>query len=47
MVLRTTFVQKRDKIIGGRRKLHSEEIHRVNSSKNRIRVIKAKRMRQT
>jgi hypothetical protein len=47
MVLRTIFVQKRDKIIGGRRKLHNEEIHKVNSSTNRIRVMKSRRMRQT
>jgi hypothetical protein len=38
-LLRTIFVPKRVEIKGGRRKLHNEEIHKLNSSTNRIRVM--------
>jgi hypothetical protein len=34
-----------DKIIGGWRKLHKEELHNMHSSPNRIRMIKSRRMR--
>jgi hypothetical protein len=39
-------VLKRDEIIGGWRKLHSEELHNMYSSPNIIRVIKSRRMRE-
>jgi hypothetical protein len=44
-VLRRTFGQKRDEVIGGWRKLHSKEIHNLYSSPSIIRMIKSKRMR--
>jgi hypothetical protein len=36
---------KRDEMIGGRRKLHNEELHNLYSSQNIIRMIKPRRMR--
>jgi hypothetical protein len=36
---------KRDEIIGGRRKLHNEELHNLYSSPYVIRMIKTRRMR--
>jgi hypothetical protein len=45
--LRTIFVPQRTGIKGGRRKLHNEEIHKLNSSKDRIRLTKSRSMRQT
>jgi hypothetical protein len=44
-VLRKIFRQKRDEIIGGYRKLHSEELHNLYASPNVIRMIKSRRMR--
>jgi hypothetical protein len=44
-VLRGIFGQKRDKVIGCRRKLHNEELHNLYSSPSIIRMIKARRMR--
>jgi hypothetical protein len=39
------FVPKRAEIMVGRRKLQSEEVHKLNYSTNRVRVMKT-RMRQ-
>jgi hypothetical protein len=36
---------KRDEVTGGRRKLHTEEIHHLHSSPNIIRMIKSRRFR--
>jgi hypothetical protein len=44
MVLRRIFGPKRDKMIGGWRKLHNEEFHNLYSSSSIIRMIKSKRM---
>jgi hypothetical protein len=44
-VLRRIFGPRRDEVIGGWRKLHSEELHGLYSSPRIIRVIKARRMR--
>jgi hypothetical protein len=44
-VLRGIFGPKRDKVTGGRRKLHNEELHGLYSSPGTVRVIKARRMR--
>jgi hypothetical protein len=44
-VQRRIFGQKRDKVTGEGRKLHSEEIHNLYSSPNIIRQIKSRRMR--
>jgi hypothetical protein len=44
-VLRRIFGQKRDKVTGEWRKLHSEELHVLYSSPNIIRQIKSRRMR--
>jgi PAS domain-containing protein len=44
-VLRRIFGRKRDEVIGGRRKLHYEELHNLYSSRSIIRVIKSRRMR--
>jgi hypothetical protein len=38
---------KRDDIIGGWRKLHTVELHKVCSQRNIIRIIKSRRMRWT
>jgi hypothetical protein len=38
-------LSKRDDVIGGWRKLHNEELQKLYSSANIIRVIKSKRMR--
>jgi hypothetical protein len=43
-VLRGIFGPKTDEITGGWRKLHNEELHKLFSSPNIIRVIKSKRM---
>jgi hypothetical protein len=45
-VLRRIFGPKRDKIIGGWRKLHNEELHNLCSLPNIIRMIKSRRMRR-
>jgi hypothetical protein len=39
------FKPKRDEVIGGRRKLHNEELHNLYSSPNILRIIKSNRMR--
>jgi hypothetical protein len=44
-VLRRIFGPKRDKVTGGCRKLHNEEIHELYSSPSIIRIMKARRMR--
>jgi hypothetical protein len=44
-VLRRKFGQKRDEVIGERRKLHNEELHDLYSAPCIIRIIKARRTR--
>jgi hypothetical protein len=44
-VLWRIFGPKRDKVTGGWRKLHNEELHGLYSSPSIIRVIRARRMR--
>jgi hypothetical protein len=44
-VLRRIFGPKRDKVTGGWRKLHNEELHNMYSSSSIIRLIKSRRMR--
>jgi hypothetical protein len=44
-VLRRISGLKRDEVTGGRRKLHNEELHGLNSSLGTVRVINARRMR--
>jgi hypothetical protein len=44
-VLRRICGPKRDKVTGGWRKLHNEELHGLYSSPSIIRVIKVRRMR--
>jgi hypothetical protein len=44
-VLRRIFGQKKDKVTGGYRKLHNEELHNLYSSPSIIRMIKSRRMR--
>jgi hypothetical protein len=44
-VLRRIFGPKRDEVMGGRRKLHNEELHDLHSSPIIIRIIKSRRMR--
>jgi hypothetical protein len=44
-MLRSIFWPKRDKIIGGWRKLHNEELHNLYSSLSIIRIITSRRMR--
>jgi hypothetical protein len=44
-VLRIIFGPKRGEVTGGRRKLHSEELHDLYSSPSIIRIIKSRRMR--
>jgi hypothetical protein len=39
------FGPKRDEVMGGRRKLHNEELHNFYSSPSIIRMIKSRRMR--
>jgi len=46
-VLRRTFGYKREKVAGGCRRLHNEELHKLYASRNIIRVIKSRRMRWT
>jgi hypothetical protein len=43
-VLRRIFRPKRDEMVGGRRKLHNEELHNLYSSSSIIRMIKSRRM---
>jgi hypothetical protein len=44
-VLRRIFGPKRDRVTGGWRKLHNEELHNLHSSAGIIRIIKSRRMR--
>jgi hypothetical protein len=44
-VVRRIFGPKRDDVTGDRRKLHNEELHKLYSSPNIIRMIKSRRMR--
>jgi hypothetical protein len=44
-VLRRIFGPKRDKVTGGWRKLHNEELHILHSSQNIITQIKSRRTR--
>jgi hypothetical protein len=44
-VLRRIFGTKRDEVTGGRRKLHSEELHNLYSSPSIITMIKSRRIR--
>jgi hypothetical protein len=44
-VLRNISGLKRDEILGGRRKLHNEELRNLYSSLNILRMIKARRVR--
>jgi hypothetical protein len=44
-VLRRIFGPKRDRVTGGWRKLHNEELHNLYSSPSIIRTIKSRRMR--
>jgi hypothetical protein len=46
-VLRRIFGLKRDKVRGGWRKLHNEELHSLYFSPSIIRIIKSRRMRLT
>jgi hypothetical protein len=41
-MLRRIFVPKRDKVMGGWRKLHNEELHNLYSSPSIIRMIQVK-----
>jgi hypothetical protein len=43
-VLRRIFGPKRDKVTGGWRRIHNEELHDLYSSPNTVRVIKSRRM---
>jgi hypothetical protein len=45
MALRGIFGLKRDKVTGGWRKLHNEELHKLYSSPNIIRLIKSRGIR--
>ena len=44
-VLRRIFGPRRDKVTGGWRRLHNEELNDLYSSPNSVRVIKSRRMR--
>jgi hypothetical protein len=44
-VLRRIFKPKRNEVMGGWKKLHNEEIHKLYSSLSIIRMIKSRRMR--
>jgi hypothetical protein len=45
LVLRRLFGPKRDRVTGGWRKLHNEELHNFYSSPSIIRIMKSRRMR--
>jgi hypothetical protein len=45
-VLRRIFGPKRDRVTGGWRELHNEELHNLYSSPNMIRIMKWMRMRR-
>jgi hypothetical protein len=42
-VLRRMFEPKRNKMVGGKRKLHIEELHNLHTSPSKIRMIKQRR----
>jgi hypothetical protein len=42
-VLRRIFGSKREKVAGGCRRLHNEELHKLYASPNIIRVIESRR----
>jgi hypothetical protein len=44
-VLRRIFGPRRDEVTGDWRKLHNEELHKLFSSPNIIKMIKSRRMR--
>jgi hypothetical protein len=44
-VLRKIFGPKKDRVTGGWRKLHNEDLHNLYSSPSIIRIIKSRRMR--
>jgi hypothetical protein len=44
-VMGRIFGPKRDEVTGDWRKLHNEELHKLYSSPNQIRMIKSRRMR--
>jgi hypothetical protein len=44
-ILRRIFGPKRDEVTGGCRKLRNEELHKLYSSENIIRMIKSRRIR--
>jgi hypothetical protein len=44
-MLRRIFGPKRDEVTGEWRKLHNEELHKLYSSPNIIRMVKSRRMR--
>jgi hypothetical protein len=44
-VLRRIFGPMRDRVTGGRRKLHNEELHNLYSWPSIIRIMKSRRMR--
>jgi len=44
-VLRRIFGRKRNKVVGGWRRLHNEKLHNFYASPNMISIIKSRRMR--
>jgi hypothetical protein len=45
LLIKLYFGPKRDRVTGGWRKLHNEELHNLYSSPSKIRMIKSRRMR--
>jgi hypothetical protein len=43
-VLRKIFGRKRERVAGGWRRLHSEELHNLHASPNIIRMIRSRRI---
>jgi hypothetical protein len=43
-VLRRIFGPKRKKVVGGWRRLHNEELHKLYTSLNFIRIVKSRRV---
>jgi hypothetical protein len=46
-VLRRIFGPKREEVVGGQRRLHNEELHKLYGSPNIIRVVRSRKMRWT
>jgi hypothetical protein len=44
-IFRRIFRPKKDKVTGGWRRLHNEELHNLYSSSNTIRMIKSRRIK--